>query len=124
MSKKMKSLVNEAKIYGKITDITFKSNKVMIFYLLNETNKRNRKVKITCFKTEYFEMIEVIKNLELTIESIGEIYESRYLDKNTNEWNVTYTVVMDQFDLIGIDDEEFTTKEKEQIKEKMKEIIE
>ena len=74
---------------GKLTKILFENNQVMKFYLENRNGKKIKKIKVTSFNVDTFNIIK--KNVGEVVKIRGDIYENNYKDRNDN-WVNDYTV--------------------------------
>ena len=74
---------------GELTKILFENNQVMKFYLENKSGKKIKKIKVTSFNVDTFNIIK--KNVGEVVKIRGDIYENNYKDRNDN-WVNDYTV--------------------------------
>ena len=74
---------------GELTKILFENNQVMKFYLENRSGKKIKKIKVTSFNVDTFNIIK--KNVGEVVKIRGDIYENNYKDRNDN-WVNDYTV--------------------------------
>ena len=84
-------MVNTVIFEGKLTKILFENNQVMKFYLENRSGKKIKKVKVTSFDVDTFNVIR--NSIGNTVKISGEIYENNYKDKDGN-WINDYTINM------------------------------
>ena len=82
-------MVNTVIFEGKLTKILFENNQVMKFYLENRSGKKIKKIKVTSFNVDTFNIIK--KNVGEVVKIRGDIYENNYKDRNDN-WVNDYTV--------------------------------
>ena len=84
-------LMNELRFEGRIDRITIKNKKVIKFTLINTKNKR---ITGTVFNSQItrhiYERLEELLGQTVTIT--GEVYETSYQDKKTNQWINGYCV--------------------------------
>ena len=77
--------MNELRFEGRIDKITIKNEKVVKFTLVNRKNKR---ITGTVFNSQstchIYEKVEELLGQTVTIT--GEMYETSYQDKKTNQW--------------------------------------
>lgn len=86
-------MVNRIQFEGINKGIVFKNDKMIKFKLENKGSKKGKTALITCFKDEYFNIIEL--NKEKTILIDGEFYDSNYQDKQGN-WVNGYCINVKQ----------------------------
>ena len=84
-------MVNTVIFEGELTKILFENNQVMKFYLENRNGKKIKKVKVTSFDVDTFNVIR--NSIGNTVKISGEIYENNYKDKDGN-WINDYTINM------------------------------
>jgi len=80
---------NELIYEGRIIDITYKSNKIIKFVMANEKEFNHKKIKVCCFNSELFSIIE--SNVMNVVNIKAEFSENNYKDKN-GKWHNDYTV--------------------------------
>ena len=87
-------MVNELNFEGYIDKITLKNSQVLKFTVINCGNKRTKKITATVFNggttSSIYQSIESLVGRLVMV--VGEIYESSYKDKVTNEWVNTYCI--------------------------------
>lgn len=89
--------MNELRFEGLIERITLKNEKVIKFTLLN---RKNRRITGTVFNgsatRHIYEQVEEKVGQLVTIT--GEMYETSYKDKRTDEWVNSYCVCINHMD--------------------------
>ena len=89
--------MNELRFEGLIERITLKNEKVIKFTLLNRKNKRITGTVFNGATTRHiYEQVEECVGQLVTIT--GEVYETSYKDKRTDEWVNSYCVCISQMD--------------------------
>lgn len=87
-------MINKLNFEGYIEKINFKSTQVLKFTVSNTCNGRNKKITATVFNgydtRGIYEQIEHLVGRLVIV--VGEIYESNYKDKKTDEWINSYCV--------------------------------
>lgn len=87
-------MINQLKFEGHIEEVRLKNEKVLKFTVVNQQRGKLRKITATVFNgmttgSIYNSVEELIGRL-VVVE--GELFESNYLDKRTNQWVNTYCV--------------------------------
>ncbi len=89
--------MNELRFEGLIERITLKNEKVIKFTLLNRKNKRITGTVFNGASTRHiYEQVEEKMGQPVTIT--GEVYETSYKDKRTDEWVNSYCVCINHMD--------------------------
>ena len=89
--------MNELRFEGRIDRITIKNDKVIKFTLIN---RKNRKITGTVFNSQTTRHIyeKVEKLIGQTVTITGEMYETSYQDKKTNQWVNGYCVCVNKLE--------------------------
>ena len=89
--------MNELRFEGLIERITLKNEKVIKFTLLNRKNKR---ITGTVFNSQATRHIyaQIEQRLGQLVSITGEVYETSYIDKKTDEWINSYCVCISEMD--------------------------
>lgn len=83
--------MNELRFEGLIERITLKNEKVIKFTLLNRKNKRITGTVFNGAATRHI-YEEVEQKIGQLVAITGEVYETSYKDKRTDEWVNSYCV--------------------------------
>ena len=89
--------MNELRFEGLIERITLKNEKVIKFTLLNRKNKRITGTVFNGASTRHI-YEEVEEKVGQVVTVIGEMYETSYKDKRTDEWVNGYCVCISYMD--------------------------
>lgn len=91
-------MINRLNFEGYIEKIIFKNTQVLKFTVTNTCEGRNKRITATVFNSydtkKLFEQIEHLIGKLVVV--VGELYESNYKDKKTNEWINSYCVQVEQ----------------------------
>lgn len=91
-------MINRLNFEGYIEKINFKNNQVLKFTVTNTCKGRTKRITATLFNGEGTEVL--FKQIEHLIGKlvmvVGEVYESNYKDKKTDQWINTYCVQVEQ----------------------------
>lgn len=91
-------MINRLNFEGYIEKINFKNTQVLKFTVSNTCKGRTKRIVATLFNGEdtkdLFEQLEHLIGRLVVV--VGELYESNYKDKKTNEWINTYCVQVEQ----------------------------
>lgn len=89
--------MNELRFEGLIERITLKNDKVIKFTLLNRKNKRITGTVFNSQSTRHiYEQVE--ERIGQLVTITGEVYETSYKDKRTDEWINGYCVCISHMD--------------------------
>ena len=83
--------MNELRFEGLIERITLKNEKVIKFTILNKKNKRITGTVFNSASTRHI-YEEVEQKIGQLVTITGEVYETSYKDKRTDEWVNSYCV--------------------------------
>lgn len=91
-------MLNKLKFEGHIEEIRLKNEKVLKFVVVNQERGRVRKITATVFNgmttgSIYNSVEELVGRLVIVG---GELYESNYLDRRTNQWVNAYCVQVNE----------------------------
>lgn len=85
-------MLNEVKFEGNIEEVKLKNEKVLKFIVTNQGRGKNRRITATVFNGmttgSIYNSVEELMGRLVVVE--GELFESNYLDKRTNQWVNTY----------------------------------
>ena len=91
-------MINRLNFEGYIEKIIFKNTQVLKFTVSNTCEGRNKRITATIFNSystkELFEQIEHLIGKLVVV--VGELYDTNYRDKKTNEWINNYCVQVEQ----------------------------
>lgn len=91
-------MLNEVKFEGHIEEARLKNEKVLKFIVGNQGRGKHRRITATVFNGmttgRIYNSVEELVGKLVTIN--GELYESNYLDKRTNQWVNAYCVQVNE----------------------------
>ena len=90
-------MINELKLEGRILKVTYRNQKVINFIIGYENEFSHKKINLTCFKPELFEII--VDNINKVALFNGTFMPNNYKDKNTNKWINSYTISVESIDV-------------------------
>lgn len=87
-------MINKLNFEGYIEGIKMKNDAVIKFTVVNRIGSRSKKITATVFNgTDTTDIYNSVENwIGRLVVVVGEIYESHYKDRKTNEWVNGYCV--------------------------------
>lgn len=91
-------MINRLNFEGYIEKIIFKNAQVLKFTVSNTCNGRTKRITATLFNSEDTKVLfgQIEHLIGKLVVVVGELYESNYKDKKTNEWINNYCVQVEQ----------------------------